>query len=152
MRVSSVIISACATACLGWTGAVALPQQQLPRVTRCRTSPRCCTSPPTVADEESAIALCKEWIKQHVVRLGLCPYAAKPFAEETIRYAVSHAVGDAELLEDFFVEGTILLDADPEDVATTMLITSTIFSATRAETMMTIAKTTLTMTSSIGHN
>ena len=55
------------------------------------------------------------------MRLRLCPYAAEPFVDDQIRYAVSEAVDDEDLLEDFFVEGALLLDAPPE-LATTMLV------------------------------
>jgi len=73
-------------------------------------------------EEEAAVRQCATWIDQHVIRLGLCPYAAKPFASGQIRYAVSAATTDQELLLDFFVEGRLLLDAAPSEVATTMLI------------------------------
>ena len=82
----------------------------------------CMPLPLTPALEESAVELCAHWIAGHVIRLGLCPYAAKPFTEEKIRYVVSPAVDDESLIEDFFVEGQILLDADAEELATTMLI------------------------------
>ena len=56
-----------------------------------------------------------------VVRLRLCPYAAEPYVDDQIRYAVSAATDDEALLEDFFLEGALLLDAPPE-LATTMLV------------------------------
>lgn len=72
--------------------------------------------------ESDAIFLCREWIRRHVIRLGLCPFASKPFTEERIRYAVSDAKTEEDLVEDFFREGELLLEADPEEIATTMLI------------------------------
>ena len=74
------------------------------------------------AEEARAIKLCTEWIEEHVIRLGLCPYAAQPFAAENIRYFVSPAADDEELIDDFFLEGRVLLDAPSEELATTMLI------------------------------
>jgi hypothetical protein len=54
-------------------------------------------------EEQPEVALCESWIREHVVRLGLCPYASAPFVEGKIRYAVSEA-------------------CDEEEFATTMLI------------------------------
>jgi hypothetical protein len=73
-------------------------------------------------EEQPEVALCESWIREHVVRLGLCPYASAPFVEGKIRYAVSEACDEEELLDDFFVEGQILLEASSEELATTMLI------------------------------
>ena len=84
--------------------------------------PQCCATAMSDAEEARAITLCEEWIEAHVIRLGLCPYAAKPFAAENIRYAVSPAADDEELIDDFFLEGRILLDAPADELATTMLI------------------------------
>ena len=64
----------------------------------------------------------RRWIEEFVVQLGLCPFASKPFVQETIRYVVSEATDDEQLLEDFFVEGSLLLDVPKEEIATTMLI------------------------------
>lgn len=66
--------------------------------------------------------LCVSWIRDHVIRLGLCPYAATPMTQEKIRYYVSDAKTDEELLDDFFVEGKLLLDTPNDELATTMLI------------------------------
>ena len=68
------------------------------------TSPRmlqalclCGTGPPSTrcrSPQMSAIDaedLCVSWIRDHVIRLGLCPYAATPMTQEKIRYYVSDA-------------------------------------------------------------
>ena len=68
------------------------------------------------------MSLCEAWISEHVIRLGLCPYAARPFTGDQIRYAVSDAVSDEALIQDFFVEGKLLLGMEEEDLTTTMLI------------------------------
>lgn len=72
--------------------------------------------------EDAAIRDCRLWISKHILRLGLCPFASTPFVEEKIRYAVTEATSDEELVEDFFVEGRLLLDSDADELATTMLI------------------------------
>ena len=69
-----------------------------------------------------AISLTKRWIEEVVVRLGLCPYAAKPFVAEEIRYVVSDATDDESLVNDFFVEAALLLDLPEDELATSFLI------------------------------
>jgi hypothetical protein len=92
-------------------------------LTRSGMSPRCCESPLLSEEAESAaVQCCEQWIQEHVIRIGLCPYASKPFVENKIRYAVSEAQTDEELVADFFAEGKLLLDAPPDELATTMLV------------------------------
>ena len=62
----------------------------------------------SVADD-AAIALTKAWIEQHVLRLRLCPFASKPFVGDTIRYAVTYARDEADLLAAFFEEVRVLV-------------------------------------------
>ena len=64
----------------------------------------------------------RRWIDSFIIRLGLCPFASKPFLKEQIRYSISEATGDEDLLLDFFVEGQLLLDVPKEEIATTMLM------------------------------
>lgn len=64
----------------------------------------------------------RHWIDDHVIRLGLCPYAAKPFTEEQIRYVVTGADDDATLVHEFFIEAALLLELPEEEVSTTFLI------------------------------
>ena len=64
----------------------------------------------------------RRWIDTVVIQLGLCPFASKPFVKEQIRYTVSEAIDDDELIEDFFIEGQLLLDVPKEEIATTMLV------------------------------
>ena len=71
---------------------------------------------------EQSIYRTRAWIDTAVVRLGLCPYAAKPFHGDRIRYAVSDCTSDEALVASFFEEGLLLLDSPEEELATTMLI------------------------------
>merc|ERR1719321_2326629 len=70
----------------------------------------------------NAIGLTKRWIQEVVIRLGLCPYASKPFTEEKIRYVVTDATDGASLLRDFFDEAEVLLQVPESDVSTTFLV------------------------------
>lgn len=74
-------------------------------------------------DAAAAVVATQKWIEDHVIRIGLCPYASEVFYKSgQIRYAVSEAADGAELMDDFFVEGRLLLDTEPDELATTMLI------------------------------
>jgi phosphatidylserine decarboxylase len=44
--------------------------------------------------EELAISRTRQWISDVVIRLGLCPFAARPFQQDRIRYVVSNATTD----------------------------------------------------------
>jgi hypothetical protein len=102
--------------------------------------------------QEQAVCRTRGWIENAVIRLGLCPYASKPFYDETIRccelrhhcasgsvlprrdplvcvicatllrYAVHDSASDEELIRSFFDEALRLLDAPADKLATTMLI------------------------------
>jgi hypothetical protein len=73
--------------------------------------------------DAKAVASTRLWIKDVVIRLGLCPYAADVFnTAGKIRYAVSQSTSDQELIADFFTEAALLLDQPAEELATTMLV------------------------------
>ena len=73
-------------------------------------------------DGDAAVKRTREWIEGHVIRLGLCPFASRPFMEEQIRYVVTDASCDEELLEDFYTEAALLLQTEEEDLATSFVI------------------------------
>lgn len=52
---------------------------------------------------EPSIKVVKAWIEQWVIELNLCPFAAKPFIEDKIRYVVFDKIEVFELM-DFFLE------------------------------------------------
>ena len=64
----------------------------------------------------------RRWIDTFIIRLGLCPFASKPFLKERIRYSISNATDDEDLLLDFFVEGQLLLEVPKEEIETSMLV------------------------------
>mmetsp|Transcript_7511 Transcript_7511/g.14698 ORF Transcript_7511/g.14698 Transcript_7511/m.14698 type:complete len:258 (-) Transcript_7511:169-942(-) len=72
--------------------------------------------------EQHAIDCTRAWIEHVVIRLRLCPYASKPFLQEQIRYTVSDAEDDGELLNDFFGEALLIQDTTQEELTTTMLV------------------------------
>lgn len=78
-------------------------------------------------EEDCEILLYEEqtklWISDIIVKLKLCPYASSPFINDQIRYSIRPSVvsGD-DLVDEFFKEGIILLESEPSDIATTMLV------------------------------
>ena len=53
---------------------------------------------------ESIINQTRTWIQQVVIGLNFCPFAAKPFRDETIHYQVIHLANAKLVLEEFIKE------------------------------------------------
>jgi hypothetical protein len=62
------------------------------------------------------------WLDRAVVGLNLCPFAKAVQARQQVRYVVSDATSEEELLVDLLHELEALYDADPETIETTLLI------------------------------
>ncbi len=77
--------------------------------------------------EQSIIAQTRCWVKQVVIRHNLCPFAYKPFRNNTIRYHVSFAKSDEALMQDLIDELMLLRDADTNTVETTLVIVPEMF-------------------------
>jgi uncharacterized protein len=71
-------------------------------------------------DSEAVIAQTRRWIADIVIGLDLCPFAGRAFAAEKIRYRVSAARTEEELLNDLASEIRYL--ADTPAIETTLLI------------------------------
>jgi hypothetical protein len=63
-----------------------------------------------------------QWLDRAVVGLNLCPFAKAVQARQQVRYVVSDATSEEELLVDLLHELETLYDADPETIETTLLI------------------------------
>ncbi|HEX5127170.1 MAG TPA: DUF1415 domain-containing protein [Rhodocyclaceae bacterium] len=75
----------------------------------------------SITDEEF-IAATRTWLEKAVIGLNLCPFAKAVHVKNRIRFAVSHAQSDDELVEALSNELNALHDADPEMCETTLLI------------------------------
>lgn len=73
-------------------------------------------------DEQAVIDASRLWIADVVIGLNLCPFARKPFAADLIRYAVTPAATEEELLKALASELTALAGAPRSSVETTLLI------------------------------
>ncbi len=64
----------------------------------------------------------RAWVAQAVIGLHLCPFAAAVQARGLVRYTVSPAVEPEGLLTELQVEMRRLVEADPSELETTLLI------------------------------
>lgn len=78
----------------------------------------------TAAENQSGAAVdaTRNWIVKVVIGLNLCPFAKAPFNKGQIRYQLSAAVNEEQLLHDLRAELLLLAAADPQALETTLLI------------------------------
>ena len=77
---------------------------------------------PAAANTDAVIAATRLWIERAVIGLNLCPFAKAVHVKGQIRYALSQAVTEEELLADLGRELQALAHADPEVCDTSLLI------------------------------
>ena len=68
------------------------------------------------------VAATQDWLEKAVIGLNLCPFAKAVHVKQQIRYVVSDATSEEELLVDLLHELESLYDADPGRIETTLLI------------------------------
>ena len=68
------------------------------------------------------LAETRAWVRHAVVGLNLCPFAKAPLVKEQIRYVVSEARDTHMLLDVLREELQTLVQADPEQIETTLVI------------------------------
>ncbi|MDO9235125.1 MAG: DUF1415 domain-containing protein [Aquabacterium sp.] len=73
-------------------------------------------------DHDTIIDDTRTWLTRAVIGLNLCPFAKAVHVKNQIRYKVSDATKADGLLEDLLAELTLLRDADPAEIDTTLLI------------------------------
>src|SRR5438876_409277 len=74
------------------------------------------------SDGEPIIAMTQRWLEKSVIGLNLCPFAAGPYRAARVRFYVSAARGDEELLLDLRDELRMLERTDGREWETTLLI------------------------------
>ena len=74
------------------------------------------------AQRDEVIDATRSWLEKAVIGLNLCPFAKAVHVKGQIRYAVSAAQTQDELLQDLVHELKYLAAADPGDIDTTLLI------------------------------
>ena len=76
----------------------------------------------TEKHNENAVSATKNWLEHFVIAHNLCPFAAKPFNEDRIRY-VSCSATDEDQLENALVDEILFLKAaKPQETETTIVI------------------------------
>lgn len=73
-------------------------------------------------DHLSIIGEMQTWLEKSVIGLNLCPFAKAVHLKKQIRYQVSSACTDEDLLRDLVAELKFLIQTDAADVDTTLLI------------------------------
>jgi hypothetical protein len=76
----------------------------------------------TQPSHDQVIAATRLWLQRAVIGLNLCPFAKGVHGKGLVRYVVSDAQDEEELLGDLERELQVLLAAPPEEVDTTLLI------------------------------
>lgn len=64
----------------------------------------------------------RRWVDEVVVGLGLCPFARRPFEQDTISYIVSRATAEDGLYQELLQALEEFLHADPAETSTALLI------------------------------
>jgi hypothetical protein len=73
-------------------------------------------------ETDAIIVKTKKWIEETVIGLNLCPFAKPVHVKNQIRYFVSAATQIEDLIGDLLSELQFLNQANPSDVATSILI------------------------------
>jgi hypothetical protein len=71
---------------------------------------------------DDALAQTRRWLERFVIGLNLCPFAAAPYRQGRIAYAVSDADALEAVYQAFLEALQGLVDADPTERETTLLI------------------------------
>ena len=72
--------------------------------------------------ETAELLATRQWLEKAVIGLNLCPFANAVHVKKQIRYAISTATTARELHSDLLHELTFLLQTDPSEVETTLLV------------------------------
>ena len=77
---------------------------------------------PIRLDRSEVIRKTQIWLKEVVIGLNLCPFAALPFAQETVRYVVLETDDGSEILESIRVEMRRLVETPAIILETALLV------------------------------
>lgn len=71
---------------------------------------------------KSPIEQTKQWLEKFVIAHNICPFAARVYQSDRIRFQVSQANLAKDLLRDFKSEVALLMESDASLIDTTLLI------------------------------
>lgn len=72
--------------------------------------------------EDPTILATRRWLEQAVIGLNLCPFARAPYIKQRVRFRVSLATDEDQLVADLAEELGLLAAAEPDAIETTLLI------------------------------
>jgi hypothetical protein len=75
-----------------------------------------------VPESPRVVADTRAWVERVVIGLGLCPFAARPFREERIRYAVAPGAARDTVYRACLAEMLRLLEHPSAELETTLVI------------------------------
>jgi hypothetical protein len=75
-----------------------------------------------IADHDAVIALTQKWLEKAVIGLNLCPFAKAVHIKNQIRYVVTEASTDEELMAVLMEELELLAETNPDKIDTTLII------------------------------
>ena len=79
----------------------------------------------SISETDLYIKATKNWLEHFVIKHNLCPFAAKPFKSNNIRY-VSYPVTDEDELADKLIDEVLLLkNTNPQEIETSIVIAPT---------------------------
>lgn len=73
-------------------------------------------------NKQSVVDEMQTWLEKAVIGLNLCPFAKAVHIKKQIRYQVSSAVNEEQLLRDLIAELQFIVKAEPSEFDTTLLI------------------------------
>ncbi|GMG89308.1 DUF1415 domain-containing protein [Cupriavidus metallidurans] len=74
------------------------------------------------ADNDGIIENVRHWLARAVIGLNLCPFAKSVYVKDQVRYVISDATRDEDVLDDLERELRLLETSDPEKIDTILLI------------------------------
>ncbi|ABF07756.1 uncharacterized protein ACUXAV_001807 [Cupriavidus metallidurans] len=78
--------------------------------------------PANPADNDGIIENVRHWLARAVIGLNLCPFAKSVYVKDQVRYVISDATRDEDVLDDLERELRLLETSDPEQIDTILLI------------------------------
>lgn len=76
----------------------------------------------TNTENDQYITATRNWLEQFVIQHNLCPFAAKPFRGNRIRYVSYPVTTEEELAAKLIDEILLLKDANPQEIETSIVI------------------------------
>ena len=77
---------------------------------------------PDASAADLVVEVTRRWLERAVIGLNLCPFAKAVYVKQQVRIVVTAATSEDELLAELAQELTLLDQADPELLSTTLLV------------------------------